>query len=608
MGKNKKDDNKEEEEKKFNKEVFKEGVLIVLGKLKDYKKEVYIILALSVVGGFLGAIVPYLAGRIFDEIVKISSSSVINFYTVFTIIGAWFLVKLTSDLTSWYVSLHTDELSTNLQFNYKSHGFHRFLLLPLSFFSSRSPGEIASTVNKASRRLSHVSSRFTMSLLPEFLSILAAFIITFFIYKPLSLLLMFAVIVYVFVLWGRMPELSDLREDMHDAYVKAHKHGFDTIDNVKEVKQAGTEKHEKEKMHNLFSKAADLDIKWVRIFRGLNFSQKIIIALTQLSIFATSVFLVRDGLITPGELVAFNGYAGMLFGPFVTLGRNWQRIQSSFVELVDAQEMLDTEPENYNPEGAADIDDIKGGVEFRNVSFSYPSEDEDEDNEVVLKDISFSAEPGDDIAFVGKSGGGKSTLIKLLLGFYFPDKGEILVDGNDIRNLKLSEYRKLIGVVPQEPVLFNDTITENIKYGKFDASEEEIEKAAKNAHAHEFIEDFPDGYDQKVGWRGIKLSSGQKQRIALARAFLKNPSLLILDEPTSALDAQSEVYIQESIEKLMEDRTTFVIAHRLSTVREADNIIVLDKGKIIETGSHKELMEKEEGLYKELYEMQTSFY
>ena len=222
-----------------------------------------------------------------------------------------------------------------------------------------------------------------------------------------------------------------------------------------------------------------------------------------------------------------------------------------------------------------------------------------------MKNVSFTVKPGEVVALVGESGVGKTTLIELILAFHFPTRGKIFIDGHDIRSLDLKNYRSKIATVPQEISLFNDTVLMNIRYGNFGASDVKARRAAEEAHAAEFIESFPKKYRQLVGWRGVKLSTGQKQRIAIARAILRDPRILILDEPTSALDAKSEEVIKASLAKLMRGRTTFIIAHRLSTVQHADKIIVLDKGTIAEVGRHEELLQRG-GIYRRLYDIQFS--
>ncbi|MFI5136024.1 MAG: ABC transporter ATP-binding protein, partial [Chitinophagales bacterium] len=243
---------------------------------------------------------------------------------------------------------------------------------------------------------------------------------------------------------------------------------------------------------------------------------------------------------------------------------------------------------------------IAGKVSFDEVAFSYPSRKEME----VLKNISFESSPGEKIAIVGPSGAGKSTMVNLLLRFYNPDTGKILIDDRDMQQFPLTQLRLQMAYVPQDILLFGGSIRENILYGKPNATEEEIVNAAKKAHAHEFISSFPEKYDSVVGERGIRLSGGQRQRVAIARAILKDPAILLLDEATSSLDSESERLVQDALEGLMQNRTSFIIAHRLSTIKNADRILVLDKGEIIESGTHDQLIKNEEGLYKKLADLQ----
>jgi len=301
--------------------------------------------------------------------------------------------------------------------------------------------------------------------------------------------------------------------------------------------------------------------------------------------------------INPGQLISFLTALGMLFTPLKRLTHVNSFVQTAIGAAERVFELIDADDEIKDCENAVQFSELKGNVRFQNVSFSYNRE------EKVLRNISLDVQAGEIIALVGYSGAGKTTLAKLIPRFYDPQEGVIMVDGIDIKKIVKKSLRSYIGIVPQETILFSTTIKDNIAYSVQQASMEEIIEAAKVANAHDFIMTLPKGYKTEVGERGVRLSGGQKQRIAIARAVLKDPKILILDEATSSLDNESEALIQEALERLMQGRTTFIIAHRLTTITKANRIIVLDKGEIVEIGTHEELL-KQKGLYASLYEMQ----
>ena len=306
---------------------------------------------------------------------------------------------------------------------------------------------------------------------------------------------------------------------------------------------------------------------------------------------------VIDGDLTAGSLVAFLVYAVNISNPVKRLTRVVGSIQKALAAAQRVFDVLDMKEEIAEIPGAKALPQIEGSVEFKDVSFAYDK------GEPVLKDVSFKAEPGEVIAIVGPSGAGKSTIANLLPRFYDTTSGSISIDGNNIAEVKVPSLREQVGIVPQETVLFNGTLYDNILYGRLEATREEVEAAAKAANAHNFIMEFPNGYETMLGDRGLNLSGGQRQRIAIARAILKNPRVLVLDEATSALDTESERIVQEALDRLMVGRTSFVIAHRLSTIKNADKILVLQRGRIVETGTHDELMANNK-LYSHLYNIQ----
>ena len=312
--------------------------------------------------------------------------------------------------------------------------------------------------------------------------------------------------------------------------------------------------------------------------------------------------MVESGIMQLGDLFAFILYTGIIGGAIAGLGNLYTTLASAvgaserIIELLDGKGEIDLADEG---DSNGIEEPFKGEIYFEDVSFAYPGRPELK----VLKDVSFHLNPGQKVALVGLSGSGKSTIVKLLLRFYNPDSGKILIDGKPIQEFNLINLRRSFATVPQEVVLFGGTIRDNIEYGRPGASEEDIRRAAEQANALDFIESFPDGFDSLIGDRGIKLSGGQRQRIAIARAILNDPKVLLLDEATSSLDADSEKVVQSALDNLLENRTALIIAHRLATIKNADLILVLDKGKIVESGTHFELINKG-GLYQRLASLQ----
>jgi ATP-binding cassette subfamily B protein len=373
------------------------------------------------------------------------------------------------------------------------------------------------------------------------------------------------------------------------------------IPGVRVVKAFAQEHREEERFVHRSAAYMNANISVARTFAGFNRSTGFVMALSSLIIWGYGGYLVimhAPGA-TVGTLIAFMTLVARFYSPLQELTQLSRQIQQASTSAQRVFEVLDTQPDMADAPDAPPMPRIQGKVEFKDVHFGY-----DERNQ-VLKGVSFTVQPGEMIGLVGASGAGKSTTINLLCRFYDVTGGAIEIDGIDLRDVQLHSLRSQIGIVLQEPFLFVGSVAENIAYGRPDATMEEIMQAAQAANAHEFIIRFPDGYDTMVGERGTRLSGGERQRISIARAILKDPRILIFDEATASVDTETEHKIREAIDRLVSGRTTFAIAHRFSTLKNADRLIVLEKGKVVEIGTHEELMAEEDGVFRKLCDMQS---
>lgn len=587
--------------KKLNR-VSKNGFRILLKYLFEYKSEIVIISILGVISGLANAAVPYIVGSFFDAILNISAEfsrfgKTIPLWAMF--IGLFAITQIIANLVDWVINRKSKKIGTLAQAEYISASATHLLNLPMSFHKENKTGEVWDKIVRASNSLDSLLGNVIIGLAPQIFSVVVGLLIAVYINPLLALILVAGIVLYIITLFIIVPPIVTLQRKGYTLWNKAFGHAYDAVMNFQTIKQSVAELYEEKKIRSKFVSGVSMWLKVENIWSAVDFYQRMIVLITQISIFAISAHLVQNGTLTIGELIALNGYAMMVFGPFVILGKYWQTIQNGIIVLERTEKILQMSTEKYDSAKSEKLEKIKGNVEFQNVFFSYKKSEP-----TILKDINFEIKAGDVVALVGESGVGKSTAMELVSGYYFPTKGKVLIDGHDTKKSSLRALREHIAIVPQEPVLFNDTVRQNIKYGKFNATEKEIMSAAQKAHADVFIDKFPKKYNQIVGERGIRLSVGQKQRIAIARAILRDPEILILDEPTSALDAKTEKFITESLEELMRGRTTFIIAHRLSTSRKADKILVFKDGKIVESGKHEELLKIKNGVYKHLYEYQ----
>lgn len=594
---------KEEKEEKITRQNIYVGFKVLMKYLSQYKRDIVILSVIGVLSAIGNGVIPYIAGRFFDSIIAPATTVIFSIVlpTYLALLILWAVIQLVTYLMDWRIQIKSEYLSNYIWLDYMAKGFTFLVNLPMSFHKKQKIGEVGSKINAAAGSLETIAGRIVIDLAPQILSIVIALGISLFLKPLLAAFLVIGLVVYIFVLAKNVRPLSGYQKAYYDKVSEFYGDAYDMIGNTMAIKQATAEEFEREKLKKKTKETLPLWMKQINVWGTLSLYQRVTILSTQILIFILSVYYIRAGTMTLGELLAFNAYAAMIFGPFVTIARNWQTIHNGIINVQETEKILALETEKYKPEGST-RDPIRGDIAFEEVSFQY------DEGKPVLRDISFSVKAGEVVALVGESGVGKSTLIDLMSAYHFPTSGRVLIDGKPIQSFDLTSLRMQIAVVPQEVVLFNDTIKMNIKYGNFGAGDDEMENSAKKAHAQEFIERFPDKWNQLVGERGVKLSVGQKQRVAIARAILRNPRILILDEPTSALDAGSEHIITASLDELMKGKTTFIIAHRLSTVRKADKILVFKDGRLIESGKHHELVEIPDGEYRRLYELQIGLH
>lgn len=490
-------------------------------------------------------------------------------------------------------------VSQKLILNLRNELYTRLVHFPLGFFTKRRTGDIMSrgtndmgTLNGSIHSIAAAIQSCVTILIFTALMFIKSWQLT------LLTIAIFPPAIYVINQFGKRIKNASSHIQAKVADISSY---FErTIFGIEIIKSFATEEWEKKRFTNENKERYSVAMKRARLSAYLLPLIEIISAIGMVSVFWFGFWQVITGRLTTGWFIGFIGMVGSVYKPVKTLGSFNAAFQQALASAERIFEVIDIEPEIHDAPDAISISRIEGDVNFQDVSFSYDG------RESVLNHINFEAKAGESIALVGRSGAGKTTLVNLLTRFYDITDGEITIDGHPISKITLKSLRQQVGLVPQETVIFGGTVRENVAYGRFNATEDEVIKAAKDANAHEFIDQLPNGYDTPIGERGTRLSGGQRQRLAIARAILKDPHILILDEATSSLDTESEVLIQEALENLMKNRTTFVIAHRLSTVINADRILVLNNGEIVESGTHSQLLSKD-GLYRKLCEAQFRY-
>jgi len=526
------------------------------------------------------------AGTTKDVLLKIS----------IIVILAFFGKNLFGFLQSYYLAYVEQGVVKDI----RNEAYEKLHNLPMSFFKNEKTGNLISRITNDVNLIQNSVSTVFLNLLREPLSIIVFLGIAISISWKLTafslIVLPFSLFIIGYIGLHLRKHSAIIQDKMADITTILH----ETISGVKIVKAFGKEDHESKKFKKETNNYFKLVIKLTRIRNAASpLTEFLSVIVGGVIIYYGGLLVLEDKLINASEFLGFLFAIFQLMPPIKELSGVNNRIQESSAAGDRIFEIMDVPPQIKDAIDAKEIASFNSEIKFNNLSFKY-----EDAEELILQNINFSVNKGEVIALVGSSGGGKTTLVDLIPRFYDPTDGAILFDGIDIRNIKISSLRKLLGIVTQETVLFNDTIKNNISYGVNYCSEDELIAAAKAANAHDFILELPKGYDTIIGERGTKISGGQRQRLSIARALLKNPPIMILDEATSALDNESEALVQGAIEQLMKDRTTFVIAHRLSTIKHADKIIVIDEGKIVQMGVHDTLIKEDGGIYKKLYELQ----
>jgi ABC-type transport system involved in Fe-S cluster assembly fused permease/ATPase subunit len=476
--------------------------------------------------------------------------------------------------------------------------FEHLHQLSIRFHIGRQTGTVLRSVERGTEAVSYVLSFLLFNIAPTLFELFLTSVILFSSYSPWYAIIIIIVIAF-YVAWtlGVTEWRTKLRRETNDANNLTTNRAVDSLLNFETVKYFSNEKHEAERYDDALKAYQTASVKSQLTLSMLNFGQSAIISIGLAAVMTLAAYQATKGKVTIGDFVMINTYLLQLYAPLNWLGTSYRMIKTSLVDLENMYELLEETPEVQDAPNAPNIQVAEGRISFKNVYFGY------DPALPVLNDVSFDIAPGTTTAIVGASGQGKSTIARLLFRFYDPVAGRILIDDQELLDVTQNSLRRQIGVVPQDCVLFNETIEYNIRYGRPSATRDQVYEAAKLAKIHDFIMGLPDGYETKVGERGLRLSGGEKQRVGIARAILKSPAIMIYDEATSALDTKVEREIQTSLRQISQGRTTLTIAHRLSTIQHAEQILVLVGGRIAEKGSHTELI-AQRGEYYSLWNAQ----
>ena len=569
-------------------------------KLKKYIKKYYILIILNILLATMSSLVSSapiaLIKRLFDKGISGKSEKDILYAA-----GAMIMLAAIGAILMYWNTIFSTVISSSIYKDIVTDIYNKIQTLDMEYFSGKKIGDMMTrTMTDPSNINSIILEVFNM--IPEVIKLVLCLGIAFYIDFDLTLGVMIVTPILIVTVRKYAKRLKRSGKQRQEALDSLNSKLQETLSGIRVIRAFATEKHEindfKKKNINLKKiavKSARYNAKANSIMEAMNY---IIIALL---LMFSGYRVLRAKNFTPGDFITIVGAISSMYTPARRAMTRFNSISANISSITRVSEILEEVPAIVNKKDCIKFENFARDITFENVDFKYK-----DGTEKILKNINLDVKKGETIAFVGNSGGGKSTLVNLIPRFFDVSGGSLKIDGIDIRDYEIKSLRKAIGIVPQETFLFSGTILSNIKYSRQNATFEEIVEAAKQANAHEFIENLSDGYNTEIGERGVKLSGGQKQRIAIARAILENPQILILDEATSALDNESEKLVQDALEKLMDGKTTFVIAHRLTTIENSNKIVVIQKGEIKEVGNHNELLNKN-GIYKALYNKNFDF-
>ncbi|BBM43867.1 ABC transporter [Leptotrichia wadei] len=569
-------------------------------KLKKYIKKYYVLIILNILLATMSSLVSSapiaLIKRLFDKGISGKSEKDILYAA-----GAMIILAAVGAVLMYWNTIFSTVISASIYKDIVTDIYNKIQTLDMEYFSGKKIGDMMTRIMTDPSNINSIILE-AFSMIPEVIKLILCLGIAFYIDFDLTLGVMIVTPILIITVRKYAKRLKRSGKQRQEALDSLNSKLQETLSGIRIIRAFATEKYEisdfKKKNVNLKKiavKSAKYNAKANSIMEAMNY---IIIALL---LMFSGYRVLRAKNFTPGDFITIVGAISSMYTPARRAMTRINSISVNMSSITRVAEILEEMPSIVNRENCIKFENFVSDITFENVDFKYK-----DSVEKILKNINLDVKKGETVAFVGNSGGGKSTLVNLIPRFFDVSSGSLKIDGIDIRDYEIKSLRKAIGIVPQETFLFSGTILSNIKYSRQNATFEEVVEAAKQANAHEFIENLSDSYNTEIGERGIKLSGGQKQRIAIARAILENPQILILDEATSALDNESEKLVQDALEKLMEGKTTFVIAHRLTTIENSNKIVVIQKGEIKEIGNHNELLNKN-GIYKALYNKNFDF-